>query len=218
VAALPLLAGAVWATGFGWFLRSATAPAALPAHADAILALTGGAARVETALRLLADGRAGLLLVSGVGGSTEFAALARRAGVSGSLRDRVTLGRAATSTRGNAQEAAAWAQLRDVRSMIVVTAFYHMPRALAELARTLPEVALYPAPVGAPAGGGLLPNLASLRLLAGEYTKFLGCELGVSGLVPGADMRLPERPDLNRPDEMRALRDIGPLPETRFGG
>ncbi len=184
--ALPLLAAAGWAAGFGWFLHSATAPAALPAHADAILALTGGAGRVETALRLLADGRAPLLLVSGVGGPTDFAELARRAGVSGSLRQRVTLGRAATSTRGNAQEAAAWARLRDVRSMIVVTAFYHMPRALAELTRTLPGVTLHPAPVA----DRLLPNPAPLRLLAAEYTKFLFAELGLSGWPPGVDIRL----------------------------
>lgn len=207
--ALPLLAGVGWAAGFGWFLRSATAPATLPAHADAILALTGGAKRVETALRLLADGRARLLLVSGVGGPTEFAELARRAGVSGSLRDRVTLGRAATSTRGNAQEAAAWARPRDVRSIIVVTAFYHMPRALTELTRTLPGVALHPAPVG----DDLLPSPASLRLLAAEYTKFLGSELGVSGWVPGADMR-----PTDRADALGAGRNTEPLPDTRFGG
>lgn len=184
--AAALLAAVGWAGGFGWFLSSATAPATLPAHADAILALTGGPGRVEAALQLLADGRAPLLLVSGVGGPTDFAELARRAGVPESLRRQVTLGRAATSTRGNAREAAAWARLRDVRSMIVVTAFYHMPRALAELARTLPGVALHPAPVA----GRLSPNPASLRLLAAEYTKFLGAELGVSGWLPGADIRL----------------------------
>ena len=202
--ALPLLAAAGWAAGFGWFLHSVTAPAALPAHADAILALTGGARRVETALRLLAGGRARLLLVSGVGGSADFADLARRAGVPASLRDRVTLGRAAVSTRGNAQEAAAWAQAHEVRSMIVVTAFYHMPRALAELARTLPGVALYPAPVG----DKLLPSPAPLQLLAAEYTKFLGSKLGVSGLVPGAAMRPPGGDEVG---------DVPP-PETRLGG
>ncbi len=178
-AALMLLAGIGWSAGFAWFLHSTAAAPPLPPYADAILALTGGAERVETALRLLGEGHARLLLVSGVGGPTEFTALARRAGVPEALRGRVTLGRVATSTRGNAEEAAAWARGRDVHSMIVVTAFYHMPRALAELSRTLPDVALYPAPVRAEA----LPNPASLRLLAAEYSKFLVSALGVSGLV-----------------------------------
>ena len=182
--ALTLLAGVGWSAGFAWFLHSTAATPPPPPYADAILALTGGAERVETALRLLDEGHARLLLVSGVGGPTEFAELARRAGVPEALRGRVTLGRVATSTRGNAQEAAAWARGRDVHSMIVVTAFYHMPRALAELSRTLPGVALYPAPVRAE----VLPNPASLRLLAAEYSKFLVSALGASGLVAHGDL------------------------------
>ena len=55
----------------------------------------------------------------------------------------------------------------------MVTAYYHMPRALAELARTLPRVVLYPAPVA--------PE-ASWRLLLGEYGKWLASEIGLSAL------------------------------------
>ena len=38
-----------------------------------------------------------------------------------------------------------------MHSLIVVTAGYHMPRALAELRRALPDVTLYPVPVQPPA-------------------------------------------------------------------
>jgi uncharacterized SAM-binding protein YcdF (DUF218 family) len=168
----------LWLTGFAWFLRLADRVPPPPPRADAIVVLTGGAGRVEAALRLLAEGRARIALVSGVGGAAEFASLARRAGVDAALGARVTLGRAAQSTRGNAAETAAWARANDVRSLIVVTAFYHMPRALAELARTLPGVTLYPSPV--------TPG-ASWRLLAGEYGKFLAAELGLTAL----DQRVP---------------------------
>ena len=44
-------------------------------------------------------------------------------------------------TRGNAAETAEWARAHQVRSLIVVTSAYHMPRALAELGRDLPDVA-----------------------------------------------------------------------------
>ena len=165
----------LWLAGFAWFLRAVEREAAPVPQADGIVALTGGAVRVEMALRLLAEGRARVALVSGVGGAAEFAALARRAGVDPDLGARVTLGRAAQSTRGNASETASWARANAVHSLIVVTAFYHMPRALAELARTLPEVRLLPVPV--------TPG-ASWRLLAGEYTKFLAAELGLSALDP----------------------------------
>lgn len=173
----------VWCAGFAWFLRTAWADAQPPPQADGIVALTGGAGRVETALRLLADGRARLLLVSGVGGAAEFSELAQRAGVDPHLAGRVTLGRAAASTRGNAAEAADWARGNAIRSLIVVTAGYHMPRALAELGRTLPDVTLHPMPVQPP---GLLGGnqAALLRLLAGEYTKYLAAELGLSALDP----------------------------------
>jgi uncharacterized SAM-binding protein YcdF (DUF218 family) len=168
LAALAIL----WLGGFVWFLRSAERLPPPPPQADGIVALTGGAGRVEAALRLLAEGRARVALISGVGGAAAFEALARRAGIDPDLRPRVTLGRAAQSTRGNAEETAAWARANAVRSLIVVTAGYHMPRALAELARTLPDVALYPAAV---------PAAASWRLMAAEYGKWLAAELGLSG-------------------------------------
>lgn len=174
-----------WAGGFAWFIHATGATPPLPDRADGIVALTGGTERVETALHLLAGGRAGRLLISGVGGAADFAVLAHRAGVDPGLAPRVTLGRAALTTRGNAEETAAWARQHRLGTLIVVTADYHMPRALAELSRSLPEVALFPAPVQ-PAGlrDGL--GLGGLRLLAGEYMKFLAAEAGLSGLAARA--------------------------------
>lgn len=171
VAVLPLL----WLAGFAWFLRLVEQTPPAPPRADAIVVLTGGAGRVEAALHLLAEGRARIALVSGVGGAAEFAVLARHAGVDPVLGQRVTLGRAAQSTRGNAIETAAWARANDVHSLIVVTASYHMPRGLTELARAMPGVTLYPAPV--------TPD-APWRLLIGEYSKFVASELGFTAFDP----------------------------------
>jgi len=165
------------AGGFGWFLAQVRHPAPPETSAaDGIVALTGGADRVGTALRLLASGRARVLLVSGVGGAADLAALGRRAGLRpadvASLRDRVTLGRAAASTHGNAVETAAWAREHAVDSLLVVTADYHMPRAMAELSRALPDMRLYAMPVRDPLA-------APWPLLAGEYAKFLAVEAGL---------------------------------------
>jgi uncharacterized SAM-binding protein YcdF (DUF218 family) len=184
------LVAALWGAGFAWFVSAALTESAPPPAADGIVAFTGGAGRVETALRLLADGRARLLLVSGVGGAAEFTELARLAGVDPQLGNRVTLGRVAASTRGNAAETAEWAHANRIRSLIVVTAGYHMPRALAELARALPDIALYPAPVLPPAlrGGNAA---AMVRLLAGEYTKWLAAEVGLTALGPSPAIRMP---------------------------
>ncbi len=187
VGALALL----WVAGFAWFLRAALTEPTPPPRADGIVALTGGAGRVETALHLLAEGRAQHLLITGVGEATGFAALAHLAGVDPELGRRVTLGHAAASTRGNAAETADWVRGQGMRSLIVVTAGYHMPRALAELGRALPEVALYPMPVRPP-GFHEGADPAMLRLLAGEYTKFLAAEVGLSAFDPHGALLHPE--------------------------
>ncbi|MDR3474414.1 MAG: YdcF family protein [Devosia sp.] len=186
-----VLAAAVgWSAGFVWFLQAIARPAALPSHADGIIALTGGAERVETALRLLSEGRADRLLVSGTGPVTELATLGRLAGIDTSgLADRIALGRTAASTRGNAREAADWVRKKDIASLIVVTGYYHMPRALAELQPVLQGVTLYPFPVG---GDG--SHRAALRLLAEEYSKYLVALTGVTAWLPSREAPLREAP------------------------
>ena len=175
---------AAWGVGFVWFVRVVGGPTDVPPpRADAIVAFTGGAERVETALRLLAEDRADRLLLSGVGGGADLAVLAHRAGVDAApLAARVTLDRSATTTRGNALETATWARANAVRSLIVVTAFYHMPRALIELRRALPGVTLYPLPVHVRDRAG--QTVTPLRLMAEEYTKLLAASVGLTVLVP----------------------------------
>ena len=173
-----------WLGGFAWFIHQTTQSAGLP-RADGIVALTGGADRIEEALRLLADDQGSRLLISGIGGATELPALTRRVGLDPApLADRVTLGRAAMSTHGNALETAAWVRDNRIRTLIVVTAFYHMPRALIELRGALPGVALIPHPVGAirATEPGRWPIM---RLLVEEYAKYLVVSTGLSGWFPG---------------------------------
>jgi uncharacterized SAM-binding protein YcdF (DUF218 family) len=178
-----LAAPLAFGIGFAWFIQLAGRAGQAPAHSDGIVAFTGGADRVETALRLLAEQRGDRLLLSGIGGGAELAELAPRAGVdAASLAARVTLGRSATTTRGNAQETAAWARANAIHSLLVVTAAYHMPRALAELSRALPDVPLYPMPVvpSERAGNATVP----LRLIAEEYVKYLATQAGLTALIP----------------------------------
>jgi len=172
-----------WIGGFGWFLGRILTPTDPPPRAEGIVVLTGGAGRLQEAFRLLLAGRAPRLLISGVAPGTRLDELARLAGIRPArLAGRVALGRNATTTDGNAREAAAWAHALGLGSLIVVTSFYHMPRTLADFRRALPGVRLEPVsvpPPGPPPVWG--PGL--WRVVAGEYTHWLAAEAGLGFLI-----------------------------------
>lgn len=180
-----LFAGSLLIAGLGGFVRfvvTAQRDPALPPQADGIVALTGGADRVSVALHLLAEGRANQMLVTGIGGGAALPELTRPAKVPlQNVAARVTLGRGAVSTHGNAAETAAWAAQNSIHSIILVTAFYHMPRAMLEMRRALPGLTFYPAPVF-PAETMALTT--RLRLLSEEYLKYLGTLVGLPSLAP----------------------------------
>lgn len=173
-----LAGGAAWGVGFALFNAAAWHAGKVPDGADAIVVLTGGADRIEAALRLLADGHAPLLLVSGVADGVELNDIGHRGPLDAAQAGRVTLGRIAQSTAGNAAETALWSRTHDVKRLIVVTAGYHMPRALLELQRALPDVQLLPAPVHSPA----MRNAMRTRTLATEYDKLLAVRFGLARL------------------------------------
>ena len=86
-----LVPAGLWLAGFAAFIVSASRPVPPPPVAQGIVALTGGGDRIEAALRLLASGGAERLLISGIGGGIDLAALARRAGVGAGLGHRVAI-------------------------------------------------------------------------------------------------------------------------------
>lgn len=185
---LPLLGGLALAAGFAHFLAlTASAPAGPWPAADGIAVLTGGAERVETGLRLLREGRGRVLLVSGAHRDVGLADVARLAAMQPEdLAGRVALGHLATSTRGNAAEIASWARAEGIHSLLVVTAGYHMPRALLELRRALPEVALLPHPMlpAALREAGAAGRLRTWSLLGREYLKYLAVWSGIGSPDP----------------------------------
>ena len=177
--------------GLGGFLRYldeverfAAPPIADVARADGIVVLTGGPLRLEAAGALLEGGRADQLLVSGVNLRATEPQVRRLLGVSdANFACCVELGFEARDTIGNARETTAWFErLSDEevgtlgrgegRSLIVVTSNYHMLRALHELKRSLPDVALTPYAVqGLDLRGDWWRSAANWRLLVSEYGK-----------------------------------------------
>ncbi|MDF2620943.1 MAG: hypothetical protein K0S00_3602 [Xanthobacteraceae bacterium] len=168
--------------GFGVFVAGLQGrEAQTTRRADGIVVLTGGAERITDATNLLVEGRGTRLLITGVHPDTTLAEIGRTVPATReSLECCVELGRAALNTRGNAIETAEWAREHRFRSLLVVTSAWHMPRALVELRRALPDVELVPYPVVPKRGPeGWEASLANVRLLFVEYVKFIGAWMGV---------------------------------------
>src|SRR5262245_38133835 len=172
--------------GFLWFLwRVPADEVALDRSADGIVALTGGASRIADAIELLASGRGKRLLISGAYRATNSKEISRlNPEFERWVRCCVDFDRS-LNTLGNAIETKRWAESRGFRSLIVVTSSYHMPRALAEIAHQLPDVALVPFPVVTVRqrsepwwSGG-----ARAKLMFSEYVKFIFAKLRM-GLNP----------------------------------
>jgi uncharacterized SAM-binding protein YcdF (DUF218 family) len=185
--ALILVALLIWGAGlfaFGARVAGST-PAPDPQPADGVVALTGASTlRIEAAVQLLEDGKARRLLVSGVNPDVtrgELQAVAHDFGRAFSCC--VDLGFEAANTQGNARETAGWVRFHHYRSLIVVTADYHMPRALLELHAALGGVALQPYPVATASLNARRwwRTATGARRMSLEYCKYLAI-LGREGL------------------------------------
>jgi uncharacterized SAM-binding protein YcdF (DUF218 family) len=163
--------------GFCWFVLSIPAEeVTLDRKADGIVVLTGAAARIPDAIELLAAERGKRLLISGVHRDTRAREIARLTPLySRYFSCCIDLDRSALNTFGNALEAKRWAREHNFNSLIVVTSNWHMPRAMAEMRHQLPQTTLiaYPVISEKVRSESWWSNGETLRLLVGEYLKFL---------------------------------------------
>ena len=175
-----LVAALIWASGLlafaGRVERSTPAPD--PVKADGVVALTGAGSneRIRAGMALLADGKARRMLVSGVNREASREDVRAAAQAVRRLYDCcVDLGFEAATTVGNARETHAWAQAMRYRSLIVVTADYHMPRAMIELRAGLPHITLqaYPVATSVIDAREWWKTGRGARRMALEYCKYL---------------------------------------------
>jgi uncharacterized SAM-binding protein YcdF (DUF218 family) len=174
---------AVYVAGFVWFLAQIKPDEERPTvRADGIVVLTGGSSRVSDAIELLANGYGRRLLISGVHWTNGTADISRTLPESSQLLTCcIDLDWSAVNTRSNASETRRWARDRGLRSLIIVTSNYHMPRALVELSHAMPDVTLVPYSVV----GDMWRNEpwwssgAAARLLWSEYMKYLAANVRV---------------------------------------
>ena len=143
IVAVALLYGVI----FVFWVSLLPGPPDVAPDAEAMVVLTGGDNRLETAVALFEKGTGKRLLISGVSQQTSRQTLRTLAHGGARFDCCADIDYAAQDTRGNAAEAADWAHAHRYHSVAVVTARYHMPRALQEFARAMPDVTLLSYPV-----------------------------------------------------------------------
>jgi len=179
---------AIYVAGFLLFVATLPSRPSQPLKADAIVALTGGEARVDAAVALFEGGTGKRLLISGVNKESSKDEIKHLSDGGRRFDCCADIGYAAEDTYGNAEEAAAWAKKHRFKSLILVTASYHMPRSLRLFHAVMPKVTLIADPVE-PAGVDLAQwwHPGTLHLLHNEYLKYVASLMMTAVDRGGAD-------------------------------
>lgn len=164
----------LWLAGLSFFCNKAEkfpVPGS-DIRTDAIVVLTGGADRINTGLDLLHAGSAEKLLISGV---DERVTLEKITSLwNGHMDDPgccIFLGHMARNTKENAEETRQWAEQMYVHSIRLVTSSYHMPRAIIEFHRAMPDIKILPHPVFPNSTDGGSGKRLLFALMIQEYNK-----------------------------------------------
>jgi len=159
---------------FWAFIRIAYADnSALSDKYDAVVVLTGGFGRIDKGIELVRQKKADILFISGVNKVVSADYVKNVNGLDGKVS--LYLGYLARNTYENAAEVAAFVKENNIRSMVLVTSAYHIPRALYEF-KVLDldvKVALFRVFAGGKEDKKWWKNRKSLRLVVTEYCKYI---------------------------------------------
>lgn len=144
--------------------------------ADAIIVFTGGPDRVKVGETLFKEKRGWYLFISGVHPSAHLQDLLNIPEID---RPRVTLDTRSHDTVANVEESSRWVQQCRFHRILLVTAHYHLPRAIMLFHRELPELTIIPYPVVTQEFKASLwwLNVSTLVKFLREYHKFLWAQV-----------------------------------------
>lgn len=116
-------------------------------RADAIVVLTGGLGRVDKGFELFAGGKAMHLILAGAAKDATLESIFFQKDL-GAYKANIILEKGSTSTYENAVEIKKIIETKGIKSIILITSFYHMKRASYTFGQILPgEIRLYLYPV-----------------------------------------------------------------------
>jgi len=176
--ALLILSFIFWFGGLVWFIEDMPQGTPDPAlKTSAIVVLTGGNNRISEGLHLLAQNKSNELIISGVRRGATLKAVVQGSGYKGALNPkRIALDYKSTTTLENAKNVAKWVEQKNIKSIRLVTANYHMRRALIEFNHYLKGVRIIPHAVNPldPLRKTWCKDYKIFCLYLNEYHKYLG--------------------------------------------
>jgi uncharacterized SAM-binding protein YcdF (DUF218 family) len=167
--------GAAWIAGLCLYvLQINSYPHDLAHKPEAIVVLTGGSNRIEEGLELMTNLGCPNMFISGVNKDVSRHDILERVQKNfDASQCELELGYTARNTHENAQEVLSWLRKKDYKSMVLVTAHYHMPRSLLEFQAIAPDIAITPYVV-TPTHKGYVDSWAVWAgLVIKEYQKYL---------------------------------------------
>ncbi len=159
----------IWAIGLAFFFIAMPSP---PVHTtdshldvEALIVLTGGKGRLETAISVLNNHTDKRLLIAGVNPIVEQAELSALTGSEAALFDCcVDIDRLSQNTAANAQIGAKWVKEHKFNSVAIITADYHVRRSMLLFENALPDISI---------SGYAVETNPDLSFLIREYNKYL---------------------------------------------
>jgi len=141
---------------------------------DAAIVLTGDQFRIQKGISLLRDNKVNRLLISGVNKRiSKKTIIAKFSGSEDLFNCCIDLEMISTNTFENAKESYMWTRRNKLNSIIVVSSFYHLPRAKLEFGRFYKDKSL----IFVSANNNLMKT--SLKKLFIEYIKYIRTSLSI---------------------------------------
>ena len=150
-----------------------------------LVVATGGQARIQKGVELLAEGKANRMLISGVGQGISKELLSENLYLNKTQKTFfdccVEIEFTAIDTNGNAKATLSWMQKHNLNEILLVSANYHLPRAEIIFRKHLPENSVFIHTVNPPdlKLTRWYMSWQTTRLLLKEYLKYLYVRIGL---------------------------------------
>ncbi|OPZ77200.1 MAG: hypothetical protein BWY78_01107 [Alphaproteobacteria bacterium ADurb.Bin438] len=141
---------------------------------DAIIVLTGGIGRIEKAIELMTSTNSDVLFISGVNENVSLSLLKDANNIKDEINEKIKIGYFAKNTYQNASEISSFALKNNLKNIMVVTSYYHMPRSLVELSFLNSEIKITPYKVfNEDTNNYWWEDFYSSKLIITEYLKYI---------------------------------------------